>query len=237
MQTLATRARLGSAAAPARGRAQRHAAPAGARAPRIVLAAPRAFAPGCSPYGPYGARDAEAARRMMAEFARQMGMGGAGGFAWPGGRVWVDVNGAQMGDCGAARPEGQQGGAEGQAAPAWPLAVDMLKEDDAYVIYADVPGVTKEGLTIKLTAAAPPSQPAASLLIRGERAAAKAAADGAAAAPVVRERRGGAFERRVALPADAASTGITAKVRDGVLTLRVPRITREPQGESDIPIM
>jgi hypothetical protein len=58
-----------------------------------------------------------------------------------------------------------------------------------------VPGVAKEGLSIKLSAATPAGAPAA-LVIRG----ARPRAGGGEA--VLRERRGGEFERRVPLPDD-----------------------------------
>lgn len=80
-----------------------------------------------------------------------------------------------------------------------PPPLNMLQAD-AYVITADIPGVTKSDLTIKLTAPSPPAAPTASLLIRGARKPAAGASDDAT--PVMRERRRGEFERRVVLPDD-----------------------------------
>jgi len=119
---------------------------------------------------------------------------------------------------------------------------------DAYTVIADVPGVSKEQLTIKLLQRTP-KQPA-TLLIAGTRKPLGAtAADGPAATAdantssgdqqqlLLKERRRGQFERRVPLPDDAANAGISAKVREGVLTVKVPRVQMPPeQAERDIPI-
>ncbi|KIY99134.1 hypothetical protein MNEG_8830 [Monoraphidium neglectum] len=239
MQTLASRSAVGRSTVLNRRDAQRR--PSRVAAPRsgkVVLVAPRAYygAPGCGPYGP-NSEQARQARRMMEEMARQWG--GAmrnGGFSFPGGRAWFGAEG----NCGNAA-EGADGpsSADQADAPAWQLAVDLIKESDSYIITADVPGVSKADLTIKLLAPAPPKQPSAVLLLRGTRQASAVAADEGAdvqATPLMCERRRGAFERRVRLPEDAATTGINARVKDGVLMVRVPRVPKVEPLESDIPI-
>lgn len=116
----------------------------------------------------------------------------------------------------------------------------------AYVVTADIPGVKKDRLTVRLTKAA--GRAPATLTIAGGGAASASASSGGAESgapsapagePLLRERRRrGAFERRLPLPDDAADAGVTARVRDGVLTVRVPRVAARAEArESDIPVL
>ena len=73
---------------------------------------------------------------------------------------------------------------------------------------ADVPGVTKDRLSIKLNARTPDAP--AALVIRGARQ------DGGGAEAMLRERRRGEFERRVPLPDDGARRFGCWGVRSGV---------------------
>lgn len=68
------------------------------------------------------------------------------------------------------------------------------------MITADIPGVAKEDLTIKLlNPEGPAGDSLAALLLRGER---KPAQEAEGVQSVKRERRRGAFERRLPLPDD-----------------------------------
>lgn len=96
------------------------------------------------------------------------------------------------------------------------LALDLVTTDSCYQLYADIPGLSKADLSIKISKERV-------LTISGERQ-----------PPVEegfsqQERRYGPFERRWALPEDAESQGISAKVTEGVLTITIPKKTPEPE--------
>jgi HSP20 family protein len=95
------------------------------------------------------------------------------------------------------------------------LALDVVSTDGFYLLFADVPGLAKSDLSIKLSKERV-------LSLSGER---KAPVDEGYSQ---RERRFGAFERAWSLPEDAESEGISAKVTEGVLTITVPKKQPEP---------
>jgi HSP20 family protein len=100
--------------------------------------------------------------------------------------------------------------------PALPLDVADAPEG-FYTLYADVPGLSKADLSIKLSKERV-------LTISGERK------PPLADAPLQQQERVlGSFERRWQLPEDAESEGISAKVADGVLTITVPKKQPEPE--------
>jgi hypothetical protein len=98
--------------------ASRAAPSATARTMRLAPPARAQCGPGSFYYG--GGGDAEQARRAMRDMMNQMAQGG---FAWPGGRVWFDMN---MGDSAGGEPASFAAAARG--APAARLPVDLLKE-------------------------------------------------------------------------------------------------------------
>jgi HSP20 family protein len=146
--------------------------------------------------------------------AKESGM--AGGFLWPGGGYMYSTS------AGRCRPA--DASAAGSSA-ASSLALDLVATEDFYLVYADVPGLSKSDLTIKLSKERV-------LTVSGERR------------PPVdegyqqKERRFGRFERAWTLPEDADSEGISAKVSEGVLTITVPKKQPEPvvDESSEIPI-
>ena len=92
----------------------------------------------------------------------------------------------------------------------WAPPVDIEEQDDAYVIEAEVPGVTKDDVNIELISN--------ELMITGE--------------IKERERKGilrkrtrriGRFEYRVRLPEQVDPDNVEAKLTDGVLSVRVPK--------------
>jgi HSP20 family protein len=99
--------------------------------------------------------------------------------------------------------------------------VDIEEQDDAYVLEAELPGVKREDVTIE--------QVGNELMISGEFK--------------ERERKGivrrqtrqtGRFDYRVALPESVESEKIEAKLKDGVLTLRVPKSTKAQRRRIEI---
>lgn len=162
----------------------------------------------------------------MDEMAKQWrGQAPAGGaFNWPGGRTrsgYVYGSGRCRPANNTAAPSSQQQ----KATPELPLDVADSPEG-FYTIIADVPGLSKPDLSIKLSKERV-------LTISGERKApfsTDSSAEATAAASYRQlERAFGGFERRWQLPADAESEGISAKVADGVLTITVPKKQPEPE--------
>ena len=96
---------------------------------------------------------------------------------------------------------------------AWSPLVDIEETDDAYVLEAELPGVKREDVSIELVGD--------ELMITGE----------------IRERehkgtvrrrtrRTGRFEYRVGLPAQVDPEQIEAKLKEGILEVRVPKSER-----------
>jgi HSP20 family protein len=95
----------------------------------------------------------------------------------------------------------------------WTPFVDIEEQDDAYVLEAEVPGVRKDDVSIEYAGN--------ELTISGE--------------IVERERKGvlrrktrrtGGFLYRVVLPEPVDSTGMEAKLENGVLTIRAPKLQK-----------
>lgn len=106
-------------------------------------------------------------------------------------------------------------------AAAWSPPVDIEEEDDAFVIEAEVPGVKKNDVNIDLVGR--------ELTISGE--------------IKERERKGvlrrktrrvGQFEYRVILPDEVDGDRVEAKLKDGVLSLRVPKAERAQRRRIEI---
>lgn len=97
--------------------------------------------------------------------------------------------------------------AEGMA---WPPPADVSETDDAYLIEVEVPGVKREDLDIEMADR--------ELAISGEFKERERTA-------VLRRgsRRTGRFEYRTVLPSEVNAEGVDATLRDGVLTVKVPK--------------
>jgi HSP20 family protein len=96
-------------------------------------------------------------------------------------------------------------------AAAWTPLVDIEEEDDAYVLEVELPGVQRDDVNIELVGN--------ELMITGELK--------------ERERKGimrrrtrrvGRFDYRVMLPSQVDAEHIEARINDGVLTVRVPKL-------------
>ena len=92
----------------------------------------------------------------------------------------------------------------------WAPPVDIEEQDDAYVIEAEVPGVTKDDVNIELVSN--------ELTITGEIK--EREREGILRK---RTRRVGRFEYRVRLPEQVDPDNVEAKLTDGVLSVRVPK--------------
>jgi HSP20 family protein len=92
----------------------------------------------------------------------------------------------------------------------WAPPVDIEEQDDAYVIEAEVPGVKKEDVNIELISN--------ELMVTGEIK--EREREGILRK---RTRRIGRFEYRVRLPEQVDPDNVEAKLKDGVLSVRVPK--------------
>lgn len=102
------------------------------------------------------------------------------------------------------------GGMEG--ADGWAPASDIEETDDAFVVTADLPGLSQKDISITVRDNV--------LNIHGERKAERR--DGKGAHRRV-ERFAGIFSRSFALPSSVKPDDVQAKYKDGVLTVTLPK--------------
>ena len=95
---------------------------------------------------------------------------------------------------------------------AWAPVVDIFEQGDDLVVRAEVPGVKRDGLDVKVDGN--------TLVLSGERLRDKDAEEGQ---NYRRERSYGSFVRSFTLPKTVDSTRISAVYRDGVLDVRIPK--------------
>jgi HSP20 family protein len=95
----------------------------------------------------------------------------------------------------------------------WSPFVDIEEQDDAYVVEAELPGVQREDVDVEVVGH--------ELMISGELKETERKG-------VVRKRnrRTGQFFYRVGLPESVAADKVEAKLNDGVLTIRIPKIEK-----------
>lgn len=94
----------------------------------------------------------------------------------------------------------------------WTPAVDIKEEDQRYVIHADVPGVNPDDIEVNMEDGV--------LSIKGERSSEKTE-QGEGYKRVERVR--GSFFRRFSLPDTADADAISAKSKNGVLEIVIPK--------------
>lgn len=108
-----------------------------------------------------------------------------------------------------------------QAATARPLAereifllppIDVVENGQELIVYADMPGVERDGLTVEVEGD--------TLLIEGR----SSLALPQAAKPVYAEQRSVCYRRRFTMSGDLERDKIDAKLVNGVLTLRIPKV-------------
>jgi HSP20 family protein len=100
----------------------------------------------------------------------------------------------------------------GSAVSDWAPAVDIKEDQDAYMLYADVPGVNPEDIEVHMENGV--------LTVRGER---KSETEEERAGYKRVERVRGSFFRRFSLPDTADSERIAARSVNGVLEVRIPK--------------
>ncbi|MDN7013353.1 Hsp20/alpha crystallin family protein [Methanoculleus sp. FWC-SCC3] len=92
--------------------------------------------------------------------------------------------------------------------------VDVLEHDTDVMVVADLPGVDREGISVRLL-------DARTLRITARRQEAK---EERQAGYHMRERRFGAISRTVSLPTDVRDEGATATFKNGVLEVRLKKV-------------
>ncbi|MDI6712612.1 MAG: Hsp20/alpha crystallin family protein [Anaerosomatales bacterium] len=95
---------------------------------------------------------------------------------------------------------------------AWMPRIDVKSTGDDMVVYAELPGMSKDDISVEVTDGV--------LTIKGER---KAETEKKEEGWLIRERSYGAFERSLALPEGVEPEKITADYKDGVLEVHVPK--------------
>jgi len=98
--------------------------------------------------------------------------------------------------------------------------VDVTDRGSEFVLRAEVPGYGREQLHVDV------SETAVSL--RGDRGEEKVEEN---ACYVCRESVSGGFERTIPLPEEIRADGVTAHLKDGVLTLTLPKLREEHRRE------
>jgi len=102
---------------------------------------------------------------------------------------------------------------------AWAPPVDILERQDHLVIRAEVPGVHKEDMDVRIENGV--------LTLHGERKEEKDVTEGSAH---LMERVYGSFTRSFSLPTTVDATKVTATYKDGVLEVTVPKVeTAKPK--------
>jgi HSP20 family protein len=96
--------------------------------------------------------------------------------------------------------------------PEWGLALDVVEDEDRYLVKASVPGIQPDDLEITYAKGM--------LTIKGET---KDESERSQGQYHLRERRFGSFSRSISLPSHIKAEEIQADYKDGVLTLALPK--------------
>jgi len=105
----------------------------------------------------------------------------------------------------------------------WAPRTDLIEKDDAFNLQLDVPGMTKDDITINLQNG--------TLTVRGERASERTD-EGEEYVRV--ERAFGSFHRSFTLPDAVDEENIQATYEDGVLSIHVPKTEESTRRQIEI---
>lgn len=108
----------------------------------------------------------------------------------------------------------------------WSPTVDIEENDESFLIRADIPGVNKEDIDVRLENGV--------LSITGERSEEKEVGEGTRLHRT--ERYCGTFSRRFTLPASIKASKVDASYRDGVLSLMIPKAEEAKPKAIDIKV-
>ena len=100
-------------------------------------------------------------------------------------------------------------------------ASEALSDDDAYVVVVELPGVPEDDIHVSVQDRV--------LSVKGEK---KSETERSDKSYYFSERTYGAFQRSFRMPEDADAANVAAEIKDGVLTLRIPKIApSEPEAQ------
>ncbi|MEW5748113.1 MAG: Hsp20/alpha crystallin family protein [Candidatus Thermoplasmatota archaeon] len=116
--------------------------------------------------------------------------------------------------------------AQGAAAVRQPL-VDLADNGKEYLVKAEIPGISKEGLKIEVTQD--------SLEISGETDVEEKEED-EEAGYIRRERRYSMFHRTLPLPENVLTDKVEAELKDGVLTVKLPKAAPPEKKSKKVPV-
>lgn len=108
----------------------------------------------------------------------------------------------------------------------WSPTVDIEENDDSYMILADLPGMTKKDIEVRLENGV--------LSISGEKRVDKETGKGTRQHRTERFR--GSFSRRFTLPSAVDADRVNADYKDGVLSLTIPKVEEEKRKSIDIKV-
>lgn len=101
--------------------------------------------------------------------------------------------------------------------------VDVTDRGSEYVLRAEVPGYRREDLHVDVGES--------SVSLRGEKAEEQLEEN---ACYVCRESSRGAFERTIPLPSEVRTEGVSATLKDGILTLILPKVHAEQRRQIEV---
>jgi HSP20 family protein len=105
----------------------------------------------------------------------------------------------------------------------WDLALDVIENEDEYLVRASLPGLNPDDLEITYINNA--------LTIKGE---VKGENEVKESRYHLRERRYGSFARSILLPSNVSAEKIEAKYENGVLTLKLPKAEEAKPKKIDV---
>jgi HSP20 family molecular chaperone IbpA len=134
----------------------------------------------------------------------------------------IDALGQSLGQPGAAGVEGAPPSPQ-PAETAWSPPITVWENAEGLLVQLDVPGVSRQELQL--------SDEGDSLTVQGQR---KADNDGLRLR--MTERPLGPFRRRIILPRGAGGGDLQARLREGVLEIRIPKPKKPAAGQRTISI-
>jgi HSP20 family protein len=137
----------------------------------------------------------------------------------------IDALGHSLGQPNVAGMEGMPSGQSGPPAveQEWSPPLTVWENADGLMVLLEVPGVSRQDLQL--------TDEGDSLTIKGQR---KADNDGMRLR--MTERPLGPFRRRIILPRGAGGGDLQARLREGVLEIRIPKPKKAAAGQRTIPI-
>jgi len=133
----------------------------------------------------------------------------------------IDALGQPLGQLDAGGD--QLGAPGGTAAPAWSPPITVWENAEGLLVFLEVPGVHRQDLQL--------SDEGDSLTVKGRRS---TEVDGLRLR--MTERPLGPFKRRIILPRGSGGGDLSARLRDGVLEIRIPKPQSSAAGHRAIPI-